>query len=628
MEQITNIYDARVFLQKNIPKSQRRVCALTRVSTLHEQQTNALVNQNQWIIDEISRHSDWVFDMTTDLYVDEGVSGTSTHKRTGFNTMIKNAKAGKYDLIVTREVCRFMRNAKLTLNLVDELEKSGVEVYFVNDGIWSFNKDDYFKLTIMATYAEQESRKVSERVFSGQAIARANGIHFGTGNILGYDIVKGEKSYQTTYIINEEQAKTVRLIYDLVIKGFGIRKIKIYLEDNGYKTAEGNLKWHMSSIERILRRRTYMGEYEYLQSVTIDPLTHERINQTDKDRRVRKKGDFPAIIEPDLWFKVQDIIDSRINHNLVNANNKSETRGSRTGKDIYQQKMRCGCGRRLKKDIGRTDGTATYRCYGVVDDGGQAKRLERSKILNDNCSVYGIIDWKLDLFTLKVFDYLNCNIEAVKARIIEIINKVFVSSGSSGIDVTDKLKLEMDIKHLEERKARLLDALSEGVIDKEDYTAKKEEFDYSIGTKMVKLKELEKCEILEDEKQDTLNKIQEFVNSSLEFPCLNGDIIKVPDKYIDVFVNSIKACANNVFEYNIRVNPKAKSESPLVVPDEEYIPSIHSATKVLDNSNAVLLAEFEVDYATAKEYANRLKRRVIRVHWEVPAKIKIFVNVD
>ena len=628
MEQITNIYDARVFLQRNTPKSQRRVCALTRVSTLHEQQTNALVNQNQWIIDEIGRHSDWVFDMTTDLYVDEGVSGTSTHKRTGFNTMIKNAKAGKYDLIVTREVCRFMRNAKLTLNLVDELEKSGVEVYFVNDGIWSFNKDDYFKLTIMATYAEQESRKVSERVFSGQATARANGIHFGTGNILGYDIVKGEKSYQTTYIVNEEQAKTVRLIYDLVIKGFGIRKIKIYLEDNGYKTAEGNLKWHMSSIERILRRRTYMGEYEYLQSVTIDPLTHERINQTDKDRRVRKKGDFPAIIEPDLWFKVQDIIDSRINHNFVDANNKSETRGTRIGKDIYQQKMRCGCGRRLKKDIGRADGTATYRCYGVVDDGGQEKRLERSKILNDNCSVYGIIDWKLDLFTLKVFDYLNCNIEVVKERIIEIINKVFVSSGSSGVDVTDKLKLEMDIKHLEERKARLLDALSEGVINKEDYKVKREEFDYSIGIKKVKLKELEKCEILEDEKQDTLNKIQEFVNSSLEFPCLNGDIIKVPDKYIDVFVNSIKACANNVFEYNIRVNPKVKCESPLVVPDEEYIPSVHSATKILDNSDAVLLAEFEVDYATAKEYANRLKRKVVRVHWEVPAKIKIFVNVD
>ena len=143
MEEINNIYDARIFIQRDKVVGKRRVCALTRVSTQHEQQTDALVNQNQWIVDEIGRHSDWTFDINTDLYVDEGVSGTSTRNRNEFNEMIRKAKAGEYDLIVTREVCRFMRNAKLTLNLVDELEKSGVEVYFVNDGIWSFNKDDF-----------------------------------------------------------------------------------------------------------------------------------------------------------------------------------------------------------------------------------------------------------------------------------------------------------------------------------------------------------------------------------------------------------------------------------------------------------------------------------------------------
>ncbi len=627
MEEINNIYDARIFFQRNKIVGKRRVCALTRVSTQHEQQTDALVNQNQWIVDEIGRHSNWTFNIDTDLYVDEGVSGTSTRKRHEFNEMIRKAKAGQYDLIVTREVCRFMRNAKLTLNLVDELEKCSVEVYFVNDGIWSFNKDDYFKLTIMATYAEQESRKVSERVFSGQAIARANGIHFGTGNILGYDIVKGEKSYQTTYVINEKQAETVRKIFELVTQGYGMKKIKKYLEDNNYKTAEGKTKWHVSSIERILRRRTYMGEYEYMQSVTIDPLTHERVNQNDKSRRVTKAGNFPAIIEPELWFKVQEIIDSRTNHYLTAGNGKPVMRGIAVNKDIYCRKMRCGCGRRFKKDNGRIDGTGTYRCYALIDDGSQAIRIERSKILNDDCCINGIIDWKLDLFTLKVFDYLSCNSEDVKNRVIKIVNKVYVSSSKTENSYEDKLTLENEIKHLEAKSERLLDALTDGIINKEDYQKKKKEIHSLIDSIQAELKELESDNLVEDEKEKTIREVKKFIDNSLKFPRLGDNILSVPEKYIDVFVNSIKARANNVFEYNIRVNPYAEVESPLVVPDEEYIPSVHSATKKLDNSKAVLLAEFEVDYATAKEYASHLRRKVIRVHWQIPAKIRIYVNL-
>ena len=112
-----------------------------------------------------------------------------------------------------------MRNAALTLSLVNELADCGVEVYFVNDAIWTFRREDYFKLTIMASYAQQESEKISERVFSGQAISRKKGIHYGTGNILGYDLYKpdAKSSERTTYILNEEQAETVRLIYSLCL---------------------------------------------------------------------------------------------------------------------------------------------------------------------------------------------------------------------------------------------------------------------------------------------------------------------------------------------------------------------------------------------------------------------------
>ena len=80
--------------------------------------------------------------------------------------MIERAKAGRYDLIVVKDVCDFMRNAKLTFELIDELEKCDVSVYVVNTGIWSFNKDDFFKSSLLASYEEQESREISGRVCS------------------------------------------------------------------------------------------------------------------------------------------------------------------------------------------------------------------------------------------------------------------------------------------------------------------------------------------------------------------------------------------------------------------------------------------------------------------------------
>lgn len=158
-----NKFDARnVSKKRNIEKNKRKVAMYVRVSTEHEQQINALANQKQWAVGLANDNKDWVFNPETDLYVEEGLSGTSMKKRPAFEKMINKAKAGDYDLIAVREVCRFMRNAKLTLTLVDELIDAGVEVYFANDAIWSCNENDYFKLTIMAQYAEQESRKVSE----------------------------------------------------------------------------------------------------------------------------------------------------------------------------------------------------------------------------------------------------------------------------------------------------------------------------------------------------------------------------------------------------------------------------------------------------------------------------------
>ena len=159
----------------------RRVAIYARVSTEHEAQISALSNQIQYYDDILKQHPDWEL---YDKYIDEGITGTSIHKRPNFLRMLEDAEKHRFDLIVTREVSRFARNTVDTLQQTRELKKMGVEVYFTEDNIWTFKDDDgELKLTIMATLAQNESKKISQRVKAGQKITFHNGVFYGTGNI-------------------------------------------------------------------------------------------------------------------------------------------------------------------------------------------------------------------------------------------------------------------------------------------------------------------------------------------------------------------------------------------------------------------------------------------------------------
>ena len=177
-------------LDRNRP---RKMVFYGRVSTEHEAQLAALKNQMQWYDDQERYHPNWT---VVDRYIDEGITGTQAKKRPAFMKMLEDARQGKFDLIVTREVCRFARNTVDALVSVRELKKLDIEVYFVEDNIWTLDGDGELRLTIMATLAQEESRKISERVLAGQAISRQNGVLYGTGNIIGYDRVERRKMHR------------------------------------------------------------------------------------------------------------------------------------------------------------------------------------------------------------------------------------------------------------------------------------------------------------------------------------------------------------------------------------------------------------------------------------------------
>lgn len=252
---------------------ERKAVFYGRVSTEHEAQLAALENQMQWYEDQAKYHPNWT---VLDKYIDEGITGTQAKKRPAFMQMIEDAKQGDFDLIVTREVCRFARNTVDTLVMTRELKNYGVEVYFVEDNIWTMDGDGELRLTIMATLAQEESRKISERVRAGQKISRDNGVLYGSGNIIGYDRVNG------TYVINEDQAETVRMIFDLYLEGLGETKICKELCRRQRKDGHGNVSWSVSKISRILRNATYMGYKCYLKSYSNNYLEQKRIKNLDE----------------------------------------------------------------------------------------------------------------------------------------------------------------------------------------------------------------------------------------------------------------------------------------------------------------------------------------------------------
>ena len=152
----------------------RKVAIYARVSTEHEAQLSALDNQVQYYDNIMNQHPDWKL---YDRYIDEGITGTSVKKRKNFMRMINDAEKGCFDLIITREVSRFARNTVDTLQETRKLKRIGVEVYFTEDNIWTFNDEDgELKLTIMATLAQNESKKTSQRVKAGMKISMQNGV--------------------------------------------------------------------------------------------------------------------------------------------------------------------------------------------------------------------------------------------------------------------------------------------------------------------------------------------------------------------------------------------------------------------------------------------------------------------
>ena len=453
----------------------RKVAIYARVSTEHEAQLSALENQVQYYDDILKKNPDWIL---YDRYIDEGITGTSTKKRKNFMRMIEDAKAGKFDLIVTREVSRFARNTVDTLQETRKLKNIGVEVYFVEDNIWTFNdQDGELKLTIMATLAQNESKKTSQRVKAGQMISFQNGVFYGSGNILGYDKVGKD------LVVNEEQAEIVKYIYSEYLSGKGTVKIADELTKNGFVTSTGLTTWSASYVSRVLRNQFYSGTIVYRKSYIPDYLEQKAMINYGEVEKVVVEGRHEPIISKEDFKKVQQIMDS---HSRPIKLGRKQALG--VPKNIWSKKLVCECGSNFNRKIyhkNKNDTTYCYICYN--------KKIRPKNRFKDSCDMGQVPEWKLQYMAEAIFRNLTQNSDNRR----ELAERLY-----KGVDIDEHPEKKMlkrinKLNQLIENETAKLDRLMDNYLDETIDINLYEIFQKKLSSRIEKYK----IEILELEKQ-------------------------------------------------------------------------------------------------------------------------------
>ena len=537
----------------------------------------------QWYEDQAKYHPNWT---VLKSYIDRGITGTQAKKRPAFMEMLNDAKYHKFDLIVTREVCRFARNTVDTLVITRQLKEIGIEVYFVEDNIWTMDNDGELRLTIMATLAQEESRKTSERVRAGQKISRDNGVLYGNGNILGYDRL-GD-----TYVINEDQAETVRIIYDLYLKGNGFNKIVNELVRLKRKDSSGLVRWDATKVSRILHNATYKGYQGYYKSHKNNHLDQKTIINRDEDTYLYVKGRFTPIISEEVWDKCKALRESKLTLRKTQEG-KLERTGTRTSEDIWAKRLICRCGHRMRKDrwhVNKTGLTYGYKCYNVLNNGSKQARIDAGLDAEKYCDMGTIADWKFDLMLHELLKALNLNND-------DLIKKAYNQFENS---YTKETKAARELRDAEAklRKTRIkLENLTEmrvnGEIDKQEYSSLKAKIN---GEMLIAEKEIDdiKRVVLEDERKATpLVSIDVFRSMAVE----DLDFTK-PIRHSALVNTMIKKIVPNTsldFKWYLNLYPKRDDAG-----DEDYKEVV----------------EFTIDYDVAKDFRDNRGEMLRQNQWK------------
>ena len=495
-----DLYTVRNNIMKGIPLQELklRVCFYARVSTDKDEQLHSLSNQISFFNDYISKVPNWEF---VGSYIDEGISGTQVKKREEFLRMTRDAKRHKFDLILTKEISRFSRSTLDSIKYTQELLSNGVGVYFLNDNINTILPDSELRLTMMSSIAQDEVRRLSERVSFGMKRSIDNGVVLGCSNIYGYIKDKGK------LVIDEKQAEMIKIIFDRYANTTdGLSKVSKYLYNLGYKNRTGK-KIDTTILTRIIENPKYKGYYCGHKSKVLDYRTKQKKRLNESDWIVYKDYDnVPPIVSEELWERANTKLKQRQDSFTTRAVNKKVFQNRYT----YSGKIYCGCHNLTyhRSSAGKRKNNPVWEC--------QVYRKESLK----GCSNPRVFELELDevfkdMFN-KLFKRRNTIFDEIKG-----VCKNYLETNNNESDIKS---LESKIILLNNKKDKLLELVMEEYLSKEDYKKQVDLINEDLVIYQTKINELKNNKKDKNYIEDKINEIKNALEKCLEDDKCYSDI--------------------------------------------------------------------------------------------------------
>lgn len=467
-----------------------RVTFYARVSTDKDEQLNSLENQVQYYTELIQSKSCWTY---VEGYIDEGISGTSTKNRAAFNRMIADAKSGRFDFIITKEISRFSRSTLDSILYTQELLEHNVGVLFQNDNINTLDPDSEFRLVVMAGVAQDEVRKLSERLKFGYRQSIKN------GHVLGNDSLWGYEKKDCRLTVREDEAQIVRRIFDLYAnQNLGVRRISQLLFQEGVTSRKGN-PFNEKTIRNMLQNPKYKGWYCGNKSQSLDYRTKKKIFLSEDEWVTYPDTDIPAIVSEELWDRANALFKLRSSQAKCHQKGASyHNRYPYSGKIICEEHKECYHRKVQKNKSGERE---VWQCRVYHQRGADA------------CKSPLLSTAELDMVMADIFNEIVENKKAIIERLLELIRCVPEEMNYQ----KERDRLEQEETAICRKKDRLLELSVQGALSTGEFKERNDGF----NAQLIKL-EKKKFSLDEEERTsrqatEKLTKIKAVLEETLSF---------------------------------------------------------------------------------------------------------------
>ena len=534
-----------------------KVTYYARVSSEKDEQLNSLSNQVFYFENHIKEVSNWTY---VEGYVDEGISGTSVNKRDSFKRMIADSKKGKFDLILTKEVTRFARNTLDSISYTQKLLENGVGVYFQSDNINTIMPDSELRLTIMASVAQDEVRKLSERVKFGFSRSIEKKRVLGNNNIFGY------RKDKTKLVIHEEEAKMIRELFEIYSQGeMGFYKIAEYFKQKGYKGKNGT-PISSQTLRRIIRNPKYKGYYRTGTVKVVDYKLHKAQKMPKEEWKVFEcKENIPAIVSEELWEKCNNILEKKSASCLNRVENK----------DVFKSRYTFSGLIYCKEHEGEKHMPGYNRISG-------SKRSNKPAWACSRYITYGLKECESPIIQeselieiLKVV--LNKFLSNKKEIIEDLMNKYKKYNFTKDFEM-EISNIESNINVIQSKKDKLLELTIKNLLSDEEFYKRNEELNKEIEKQQEKIKGLKEEKENLSSIEDSMNQIKVALEKEIKIDENIEDLIKLlVDK---IYVSKVNGDRKHIkLEIYFKIgepitlegNLKKQEKQEYIINDEKYL---------------------------------------------------------